>query len=215
MSAAKGSGIPALPAACRQPGAGPRWRSWRRSEVGERRWLPGDEWGSSLPPAAEAALCLRAKARSGAATPSRAPAAGWSDVDSPVPPFPTLGYSYRHPFFRQRLGEDQALKPRSATGSCTHHHHHPLRAPPSFGGCSPGAEEAGWGARRGGGGAARFPKQAPRRTRCWRCPLTGTPPTPFKSVLLLPVYGRGRKITSPHPKCTAARSAAPSAGGRQ
>lgn len=79
----------------------------------------------------------------------------------------------------------------------------------------PGGGGGGLGCEEGGGGAARFPKQAPRRTRCWRCPLTGTPPTPFKSVLLLPVYGRGRKITSPHPKCTAARSAAPSAGGRQ
>lgn len=61
--------------------------------------------------------------------PSRAAAAGWSAVTSPIP---ALGCSYRHPFVRQRRGTPSP-EPGSRTGQTP-----PCHAPPSPGGCGPG-----------------------------------------------------------------------------
>lgn len=104
--------------------------------MGEQRWLPGDEWGAaSLRQPGR--LCPREEARPAAAILRPAPAAGWSNVDSPIPPFPTLGYSYPHPSLRQRRG-----KSTPGASHCCRELHPPPRHPPPF----------AWRLQPGGGG---------------------------------------------------------------
>lgn len=156
--------------------AGARWES-----SGGCRAMNGEQ----PPPRQPGRLCPREEARPAAAILRPAPAAGWSNVDSPIPPFPTLGYGY--PRLSDKGGGNQTPEPRTAAGSCT--------APPPLS-PTPFARrlQPGGGGGRGRGGDFQNKYHGVRDA-------SDVPPPAslllVKSGLSLPVYGRGRKIPAP------------------
>ncbi|KAM6248816.1 uncharacterized protein LJ264_010368 [Porphyrio hochstetteri] len=180
-----GYGIPALPAEPAERGSSPAESALDRGGSSAGCCATKGE----QPPPADPVPAGKGAIRGGVLSP--APAAGWSGADSPIPPSPALGYGYRHPLLTQRRG----------TSPCS------LAQPPGAG-CTPLSRTPfAWRPQPGVGGCPEISKTS---TAAYAVPL---PPPPTRSVLSLPVYGRGRKI--PAPTQNAPQPVARSAGGRQ